>query len=777
MEVLDGSPGDITVKIRLDDFDIDQDTRWCGELFLSDNTYETFPNDYSTNILSDKTLTIDKSGTPNTHLSSTNSDFIWPTVLTCLSGSYLHLEPDAKMIIKNGSTVVLQGGSRLEVHEGASVSVEDGSTLIIEDDAMLYIWHDGLVHVKPGGTLIVRNSTVDKGIWLDYPQYNTYTAELKVEGTLSFENGTDFLYQGTGFYHFSGTPILNLSTGSDVVWIGSGQGNKMVELNNSVVLNIDGHPTTIKSGTVLYHDNARLEIENTSLDVFEANFDGTSSTPVGTTGIYGNQLITKCDIKYFNFTDLATGIELRYLDDPLQVNIENGKFENVTTAISGYHVDKMIMLTCSAEDPTVAGSRGLSLASCKYVKLDESSSIKAYDIGAYLVNVKALYLDHSSTIVNAATGIYSTDSKVFMRRGSTIDQSVSVAAEMYGTWNSTTNNYSSMLTMGDKGCAGIIRSIGQGVIGTNTVLSIDAVTHDQNDDNNGYFDHVWFVRAIDNNEKLFDICYTQTASPVTLIRARRNLWCPAGAASNPAPAASAFSFINTAACSPPGSPSVTFDRTPLSVCIPATYNCSTCDETLKVGEGTSEDGTVTVAAIVTDAFSEAYADFIVTDDDATRAAFTDLSVLTANYDASIGQWSVTTLAGVVLPAPDSIVNLIMVAKILQEEPDSGVEKIATGANDIFAEYYWELLHGSTDKIPLFTVYPNPAEDKINVELKDFSGIVKITLVDLSGRMIYSEIIDGQQLSIDLSNIPGGLYLVKGERKDGGVSEVQTIAVQ
>lgn len=768
--------GDVTVQIRYDDFDIEQDTRWCGEFYLSDNTYTTFPNDYSTNVLPYKILTIDKSGTANTHLSTTFTDFIRPTTVTCQSGSYLHLEPHANMTIKNGSTVTMQSGSRLEVHEGATLTIENGCTLIIEDGAMLYIWHDGLVHIKPGGTLIMRNSTASQGIWLDYPTYGVYTAELRVEGTLSFESGADFLYQGTGFYHFIGTPTLNLSTGSDVVWIGAGKGHKMVELDAGVVLSINGHPTSIKTGAMVYANNSRLEILNTSLDVSSIDFIGTSSSPSGNTAIYGDNISTKCDIKLFDADDLATTFDLRNINNPPIVNIEDGKFENCTVGINGYYVDKMIIKTCGIENPTIPASIGISLDHCKNVKM-QGSHCGGYATGALLTTVKAFYIDDLSSMEECLKGIYSTDSKVFMRNGSSIDNSVLVAAEMYGSWSTSAGTYTSLLTMGDEGCASITESQGEGVKGINTILAIDAVTHDQNDDNNGLFDHNWFVRKSGNSQKLFDICYTHTSVPQTTIKARRNLWCLAGAGSNSAPGSSNYSFINSTNCVAPGSPSITFDRTPTAACIPSTYACTPCNETLKIGEVEDVDPTVSVSEIVKEAFTPAYANFIIEDNDENRAAFEPISALQTNYNFETGNWTLTTVAGVEVAVNDTIVNLITIAKILQE-PNEGEDRKDKDYKpvDIFANYYDELLNVSTTEKPIFEAYPNPADDKFIIESVNNSGELLVQVFNLIGRSIYNNVVS-EKISIDVSTLPVGLYIINCTNQDKSRAESQLIVIK
>ena len=61
-----------------------------------------------------------------------------------------------------------------------------------------------------------------------------------------------------------------------------------------------------------------------------------------------------------------------------------------------------------------------------------------------------------------------------------------------------------------------------------------------------------------------------------------------------------------------------------------------------------------------------------------------------------------------------------------------------------------------------TVYPNPTMDKINVELKqnDAESESKIELYDLNGKTVYSSVISGSQMQIDMSEFVPGNYLLK-----------------
>jgi Zn-dependent metalloprotease len=64
---------------------------------------------------------------------------------------------------------------------------------------------------------------------------------------------------------------------------------------------------------------------------------------------------------------------------------------------------------------------------------------------------------------------------------------------------------------------------------------------------------------------------------------------------------------------------------------------------------------------------------------------------------------------------------------------------------------------------LFSVYPNPADDKLTIELKSsITGYAKIYVTDLIGKTVYSSAftsIESRQLSIDISSFNTGVYLI------------------
>lgn len=60
------------------------------------------------------------------------------------------------------------------------------------------------------------------------------------------------------------------------------------------------------------------------------------------------------------------------------------------------------------------------------------------------------------------------------------------------------------------------------------------------------------------------------------------------------------------------------------------------------------------------------------------------------------------------------------------------------------------------------VYPNPAQDKINVDLQkdELETESKIELYDVNGKVVYTENSLSLQIQVDISGYPSGIYLLK-----------------
>ncbi len=73
---------------------------------------------------------------------------------------------------------------------------------------------------------------------------------------------------------------------------------------------------------------------------------------------------------------------------------------------------------------------------------------------------------------------------------------------------------------------------------------------------------------------------------------------------------------------------------------------------------------------------------------------------------------------------------------------------------------------STQNFNNLQVYPNPANDVMNIILQNTSGQINITFRDLTGQVVsgYTLYETDEKISLDISNLPAGLYMytIKGE---------------
>jgi len=65
-----------------------------------------------------------------------------------------------------------------------------------------------------------------------------------------------------------------------------------------------------------------------------------------------------------------------------------------------------------------------------------------------------------------------------------------------------------------------------------------------------------------------------------------------------------------------------------------------------------------------------------------------------------------------------------------------------------------------------SVYPNPTKDGLTVELTD---LTEVRIYDLTGKKQIEQLRNtGNQLQVDVSDLPKGTYILSATRKDGKV---------
>jgi len=123
INIKDLKTGDFEIEIKWDDYKIKNNTRWAGNIILSEEI-----------IINNKTKLLLDQGTTPTQLEKDKISglFAPPTCLTALNGSQITLLKKSKLILNNKSQLILKKGSRLYIEKKAKIKLKKGSRIIIE---------------------------------------------------------------------------------------------------------------------------------------------------------------------------------------------------------------------------------------------------------------------------------------------------------------------------------------------------------------------------------------------------------------------------------------------------------------------------------------------------------------------------------------------------------------------------------------------------------------------------------------------------------------------
>ncbi|MFT3884915.1 MAG: hypothetical protein QM724_05630 [Flavobacteriales bacterium] len=159
---LDGS---IKVRVRFDDVDITNDTRWCADTIVL-NPVPT-ASGRSLNVTSPNTLLLDQGTTATRRTGSMLYNgvriFTGWTLMRCRPGSWLNVEGGASLVVDHVSTLDLQGGSKLtlapnahaSVDHSSALTVQSGARLVLEANSQLVITRNSGLRLMPGARLDV----------------------------------------------------------------------------------------------------------------------------------------------------------------------------------------------------------------------------------------------------------------------------------------------------------------------------------------------------------------------------------------------------------------------------------------------------------------------------------------------------------------------------------------------------------------------------------------------------------------------------------------------
>ena len=170
--------GDICLKIRMDDIDINENATYsAAQIVLPNTTNDSNPD---LRVLPNVKLTISKSKTPNreivprtvTYATTYLDTFVSPTIFTCDSFSFFKQEPNSTVEVKDNSTLILSGFSTYEIG--------DGATLVIDSTASILLKAGSVLRIKGSGRLVVKN-----GAYICAGIFQNSRAKINLQDTLS----------------------------------------------------------------------------------------------------------------------------------------------------------------------------------------------------------------------------------------------------------------------------------------------------------------------------------------------------------------------------------------------------------------------------------------------------------------------------------------------------------------------------------------------------------------------------------------------------------------
>jgi len=135
------------VKIRWDDYDINQDVYWTGNIVLNERL----------NLMTDNNVYLWQSKSVNQiPKDSVSGIFAKTTIFTCNNNSHFIMQPSSNMFIAEKSSFVMNSGSNLNINNKATITVEEGSTLFVKANANLSISGEGKIIIKSGAFICIE---------------------------------------------------------------------------------------------------------------------------------------------------------------------------------------------------------------------------------------------------------------------------------------------------------------------------------------------------------------------------------------------------------------------------------------------------------------------------------------------------------------------------------------------------------------------------------------------------------------------------------------------
>lgn len=737
IEILDELPdGSIKVEVKLDDTDIANDVRWCGDIELP---AISGANGYSLNLTQGNTLLLDQGFTAtkiNTPMSIGGTNyFVDPTFLSLQSGSYFHLEQNATVNVKNNSTLRLKSGSKMELESGAKLHIFEDSDLIIEDGAELILKPGAILIIDENASVYYNNNQSGKGLLVGATSISGNAARVEVKGDMVFDANAVWTHNRDGYYYFYPNHQLTMPGTVEMNFTGKGKNHLFIALVENTNLLLGNITATLNTGMVYYNNNSSIQLNQTDFTSVAVTYN--PSYNVVQTGIGLNitnptdVFINGCDFNY-----LATGIKIEQATTALTVQATN-----MTGIVDdNYYIDDVeeISITGGILD---GGDYGITAINTEILEVTNTEIKNMQTSGVNLDEVAGAYFSNTKIHTNT-DGIYSDNSLVFLRNGAKVYDNQDYGIDMYGVYNTQTRSFTSMLTIGDEGCGSVFDNTTTGIKTKNTLLNIDAVQHTIDRQDNDTIPNQFY-----GNGHMFDICYSYLVRSPGQINAKGNYW-----GSNPPIQSSEYTLTANYCPGDASTPqSISLDSDDYSTCYSSTtcMDCSSGSSSMMMSGGTS-----TVEAVVQESFTAANKPFIEQDNARTRNAFLDLSSIDLIKDTVNNTWMGVSVNNQAFALTNKSVHHIQVAKAIKAKATNSNMRVNAVPKDIFA--------GITENVnesANVQVYPNPVSNELNIshDLSVKEGAIHLEIMDVMGRVLINKTINHTNNQIDINQLSSGLY--------------------
>ena len=262
IEMIEQCPnGDIRVRVRFDDVDIENNTRWCSHDIQLNKIND---DGFSLNLHKNKILLLDQ-GLNATRMNEPiqfdgQSVFASPTVFTVLPEVKIHLDSASRLILDNASKLYFREASTCVVEDAGIIEVKSGTVFQMDECSLLEINGSGKLIVRNGAELRIspnailafqngmQNLIIEDGVVIPDGFSNPRTlirgtiSNLQINGAVTWNgfnkkvNGQIIVPQGTSLNIVSSVlQFINMNSGIIVE-----PGGKLI-IDNSVLTNLEGN--------------------------------------------------------------------------------------------------------------------------------------------------------------------------------------------------------------------------------------------------------------------------------------------------------------------------------------------------------------------------------------------------------------------------------------------------------------------------------------------------------------------------------------------------------